>query len=653
MAAPVSAATPTINEIAKLLGSDSAELDGFGASVAVDGDTAVIGAAGDDEGRGAAYVFARNGGAWVEQQKLRASDPVSGALFGTDVAVDGDTIMIGAPGDDDTGVQSGSVYVFVHSGDTWAEQPKLRASDAAQGELFGISIALDGDTAVFGATASGFSGDFGSAYVFARDGEAWTEQQKVTPSGTALADFFGRDVALDGDTVVIGALGDDESRGAAYVFVRDAGAWVEQRKLTPGDAAADDVFGSSVDVEGDIAIIGAAGDDGIADSLGSAYVFVRSAGIWTQQQKLTASDGATFGLLFGNSVALAGNRAMVAAQPNHFFDRVGAVYTFVRSGTTWTEELKLLASDIPATSLDGGGFGEARVNGSGIAISQGTVIVGAFRLDLTDPTRVDAGAAYVFGLPTVDDAGPLVSNLIASPNPAAINTPIAIAATIDDTNTGGSDIASAVYSVDGEAAVAMSASDGNFDSPTESLTASIADGLPVGIHEICVSGTDSPGNTGPATCMLLAVYDPSGGFVTGGGSILSPAGAYPADPDLTGPANFGFVSSYRKGAAVPEGNAQFAFHAGDLSFHSGTFEWLVVAGGKAQLKGVGTINGQGNYGFLIFATDAESTAATGDLDSFRIQIWNRNNGDAVVYDNGAEQPLSGGNIMVHIGGKKQ
>jgi hypothetical protein len=127
----------------------------------------------------------------------------------------------------------------------------------------------------------------------------------------------------------------------------------------------------------------------------------------------------------------------------------------------------------------------------------------------------------------------------------------------------------------------------------------------------------------------VVVYDPSGGFVTGGGWIDSPAGAYVADPDLTGRANFGFVSKYKKGAIVPGVNTKFQFRASDLNFHSGSYDWLVVAGfDRAMYKGTGTINGTGNYGLMLTAVDNGNSG-----DMFRINIWDKDNGDAVVYDN--------------------
>ena len=159
------------------------------------------------------------------------------------------------------------------------------------------------------------------------------------------------------------------------------------------------------------------------------------------------------------------------------------------------------------------------------------------------------------------------------------------------------------------------------------------------------------------------VYDPAGGFVTGGGWIDSPAGAYAADPTLTGRANFGFVSKYKKGKSVPEGNTSFQFKAGDLKFESTGYDWLVISGKKAQFKGSGTINGSGDYGFMLTAIDEALTPST-DVDLFRIKIWEKaadGSEDDVIYDNkmgalDAADPttaLGGGSIVIHDGKKKK
>ncbi len=172
-----------------------------------------------------------------------------------------------------------------------------------------------------------------------------------------------------------------------------------------------------------------------------------------------------------------------------------------------------------------------------------------------------------------------------------------------------------------------------------------------GVYTLTIRVKDDDGGEGTASIMIV-VYDPSAGFVTGGGWINSPAGAYKPNTTLTGKATFGFVSKYKKGANIPEGNTEFQFHAGGMNFHSTTYQWLVVnqAGTNAQFKGTGTINGAGSYTFMLWATDGGNTG-----DKFRIQITDNNNGDALVYDNGLgglEQLIASGSIVIHTGGKK-
>jgi uncharacterized repeat protein (TIGR01451 family) len=180
-----------------------------------------------------------------------------------------------------------------------------------------------------------------------------------------------------------------------------------------------------------------------------------------------------------------------------------------------------------------------------------------------------------------------------------------------------------------------------------------------GVYQVTLMVTDECGGTGEANTIdtltaLVVIYDPNGGFVTGGGWINSPAGAYVSNPLLTGKANFGFVSKYEKGANVPTGETEFQFKVANLNFHSTVYEWLVVSGARAQYKGIGTINGGGNYGFLLTAIDGQISGG-GGMDKFRIKIWDKNNGDVIVYDNqmGADDngdpttTLGGGSIVIH------
>ena len=176
-----------------------------------------------------------------------------------------------------------------------------------------------------------------------------------------------------------------------------------------------------------------------------------------------------------------------------------------------------------------------------------------------------------------------------------------------------------------------------------------------GVYTVTVEVTDKDGGVGSADASTyVVIYDPSAGFVTGGGWIYSVPGAYVPDPELEGKATFGFVAKYKKGSSVPTGNTEFQFRAADLNFHSGSYQWLVIAGFKAMYKGTGTINGEGNYGFMLTAIDAKLRTST-DVDLFRIKIWEISSGN-VIYDNQGgfnfndpTTEIGGGSIVIHSG----
>jgi FG-GAP repeat protein len=343
MVAPASAAED------KLTPDGAAAGDFLGSAVAISGNTAAIGSI--FGGSNSVHVFIRQGGRWAQQQKVVPSDAQAGDRFGGSVALGDDTLVVGAPGDEGN---RGSVYVFTRVDGVWSEQQKLLASDGAAGDQFGFSVALSDETLVV--TALGDDGARGSAYVFMRADGVWTEHQKVTASDGVAQDGFGFAVALNDESFVVGATSDDVARGSAYVFVRNGAVWTEQQKLTASDRGVQDVFGQAVAIDGDTIVVAAPFDDvGVNVNQGSAYVFVRDGGTWTEQQKLTASDGAARDQ-FGQGVAIRGNTILVGAPGDDVGanEAQGSAYVFARRGGAWAEERKVTASD--GTAFDFFGY---------------------------------------------------------------------------------------------------------------------------------------------------------------------------------------------------------------------------------------------------------------------------------------------------------
>lgn len=343
-----SAQTPVLLELDELLASDGASGDTFGRAAAVSGDVAIVGARSDDDdgsNSGSAYVFRDGGGGWAEEQKLVASDAAAGDSFGASVAVSGDVAVVGALGDDDNGSSSGSAYVYRYDGSGWVEEQKLLASDGSAVDAFGRSVAVSGDVAAVGARFDDDSGvSSGSAYVFRYDGSSWSEEQKLTASDGGPGDFFG-EVSVSGDVVVVGADGVSNSSGAVYVYRYDGSSWIEEQKLLASDGVDGDNFGRAVSVSGDVAVIGALGGDDGGANAGSAYVFGYDGSSWSEEQKLLASDGAALDQ-FGTSVSVSGDTAVVGAPgDDDNGSGSGSAYVYRDDGSSWVEEFKLLASD--------------------------------------------------------------------------------------------------------------------------------------------------------------------------------------------------------------------------------------------------------------------------------------------------------------------
>jgi len=267
----------------------------------------------------------------------------------------------------------------------WIEQQKILPSDGSDWDRFGSSVSVDGDYAVVGANFDDDDGEAsGSAYIFKRLGDTWSEQAKITASDGAFNDHFGCSVSIDGEYTVIGACREDDNgaeSGSAYIFKRIGDTWSEQAKITASDGAINDHFGYSVSISGDYAVIGVY--DNIYAGLGSAYVFHRTGTIWSEQANLAASDGAPVDF-FGSSVSISGDYAVIGAfGDDDNGSASGSAYIFHRDGTSWSEQAKIIASDGSCSDR----FGWS------VSISGDYVLIGT---DLGDDSENSSGSAYIF-----------------------------------------------------------------------------------------------------------------------------------------------------------------------------------------------------------------------------------------------------------------
>jgi len=392
----------TWNEIKKITASDISSSDTFGTSCAIYQNTIAVFANGEDEvanNAGAGYIFdyERESPNVVsilaeikEIQKITATDAVSGDYMGiSQCSMHMDSLVVSSYYADPGGLaDAGAAWIFAKSGDTWVYEAKLTASDKAAGDNFGISCSIYGDTAVVGAHLDDApTNNEGSAYVFTRSGTTWSEIQKLTASDKTVADQFGHSCSVYEDTIIVGANFEDpggiSGAGSAYVFMRSGTTWSEIQKLTASDKLGSDFFGFSCAIYQDTVVIGVYGDNGTTNNEGSAYIFTRSGTTWTEQAKLTATDG-KINDQFGRACSIYGDTVVVSS---YLIDIVeadeGSAYIYTRSGTTWTLERKLTAPD----KADNDQFGYS------CSIYEDTVVIGVRLDDL--PTN-DEGSAYVY-----------------------------------------------------------------------------------------------------------------------------------------------------------------------------------------------------------------------------------------------------------------
>ena len=486
---------PTFSQQAYIKASNAEALDAFGEVLAISGDTMVVSATGEDSNQttitngntasaddsasraGAVYVYTRDGANWRQQAYLKAPNGEADDGFGSSVAISGDTIVVGAAAEDsnqttitngptasanNSANRAGAAYVFVRSGETWTAQAYLKAPNAGSEDQFGRSVAISGDTVVVGApfedsnqtsitngptaSADNSASLAGAAYVFVRSGETWSAQAYLKASNGEAGDVFGENLAISGDTIVVGAAAEDSNQtsvtngpsasannsasaaGAAYVFIRSGTTWSQQAYLKAPNAEKDDSFGDNVAISGDTIVVSAQGEDSdqttisngpdasadnSADTAGAAYVFARSGTAWSQQAYLKASN-AEANDNFGKSVAISGDTIVVSAQSedsnqttitngptasaDNSAESAGAAYVFTRSGTAWSQQAYLKAPN--AEAHDEFGFN--------VAISDNTIVVGVQGEDSNQTTITNgntasadnsassAGAVYVF-----------------------------------------------------------------------------------------------------------------------------------------------------------------------------------------------------------------------------------------------------------------
>lgn len=385
----------------KLKAGDPGVFDVLGHSVAIDGDIIVLGALRDDDrgsDSGSAYVFERKRRTWSPTAKLTASDAAPGQWFGYSVAVAGRTAVMGAYKDCERGRWSGAAYVFERSNGEWKQSAKLMASDASPEDWFGFSVAIQGHTVVVGAIRRGEPGEkTGAVYIFQREGQRWLERARLAAERAEAGDYFGYSVAIDANEVAAGAVNQRKAVGhpksGVVVVFRDtspAGDWSRPvaTSLAADDGAEGDWFGGAVALGGGVLVVGAPRHDSRGPDSGATYVFGKTGSEWIRQAKLTPEDGAAEDA-FGTAVAVGGDVVLATAVLNDFPNAdCGVVYGFCRSGRRWVNAARLIATDPDV----GDRFG------TDVALAGTLVLVGA---PLDDERGKDSGAAYVIDIGNV------------------------------------------------------------------------------------------------------------------------------------------------------------------------------------------------------------------------------------------------------------
>ncbi len=382
-----------VNENQKATSSDGEAGDGFGQSVSVSGEYAIVGASEHNIGvnidQGAAYIFHRSGNTWIQQAKLVASDGAEEDWFGNSVSISGDYAIVGAwissPGGN---LAQGSAYIYFRTDTVWTQQAKLVASDGAASDYFGWSVDIAGHFAIVGAPYHDTFGNSaqGAAYIFYRSGTNWTQSAKLTASDGEEGDFFGRSVAMTEYHALVGAPFADgvdyvyNDLGEAYIFERSGMSWLEQEILEPNSIGEECFFGASVDISGDQAIVGAPG----TGEYGEVYIFENNGGSWDNNGGLIAFENTSYEN-FGGSVAISNDIAIIGNSSHSLFAGAqGAAYVYRKEIFGWTMEAKLTASD----------YSQSSYFGTGLSFDGNCIIVGASGDDVGE--NGNQGSVYFF-----------------------------------------------------------------------------------------------------------------------------------------------------------------------------------------------------------------------------------------------------------------
>ncbi|MBX7094626.1 MAG: T9SS type A sorting domain-containing protein [Flavobacteriales bacterium] len=378
----------------KLLAPDGAASDEFGDAVAKWGNVVLAGAPKNNDinpGCGTVYFYRENNGTWTMEQKVTPLDPDQDDRFGISVDLFGDVAIVGACLDDENGINAGAAYIFRHNGSIWVQEDKLIASDGAAGDEFGYSVSVYDSIAVVGSYRSVISGTGnGAVYIFKYNGINWPQLQKLSGTAPQIDDFFGYNVDIHKDRLIVGAYQDDDmgvNSGSAYIFSWNGGMFSLEQKIFPADGQPGDAFGFSVGINDSLAVIGAYGKDVLASASGAAYVYRRTGNSWNQEQVLSAPDGATDDWL-GYSVSISGKTIVAGAfHDDDLGSESGSVYIYRYTGSNWMFEFPLRATD--ANTNDN--YGICTV------VDNMDIVIGA---PFNDDNGTNSGSVYVYPMCT-------------------------------------------------------------------------------------------------------------------------------------------------------------------------------------------------------------------------------------------------------------